>query len=71
MLVHRAHKIKLDLSKEQVKYFACSAGVARFAYNWTLRTYQEQYKEFKNGSRLISPTVIDLRKEFNSKKKRR
>ncbi len=69
MLVHRAHKIKLDLSKEQVKYFACSAGVARFAYNWTLRTYQEQYKEFKNSSRLISPTVIDLRKEFNSKKK--
>ena len=69
MLVNRAHKIKLILNKEQANYCARSAGVARFAYNWTLSTYQSQYQEFKDGSRLKSPSVPDLRKEFNSIKK--
>ena len=69
MLVNRAHKIKLDLTKEQAHYCARSAGVARFAYNWTLNAYKTQFQEFKNGTRTIKPSIPELRKEFNSIKK--
>ena len=69
LLVNRAHKIKLDLTKEQAQYCARSAGVARFAYNWTLNAYNTQFQEFKNGIKTIKPSIHDLRKEFNSKKK--
>ncbi len=69
MLVHRAHKIKLNLTTEQANYCARSAGVARFAYNWTLSNYKSQYQEFKDGKRAKAPSIPELRKEFNSQKK--
>ena len=69
LLVNRAHKIKLNLTTEQANYCARSAGVARFAYNWALSNYKSQFQEFKNGIRTKSPSIPDLRKEFNSKKK--
>ena len=71
LLVNRAHKIKLDLTKEQAHYCARSAGVARFAYNWTLKNYQKQYRAFKSGYINKSPNISDLRKLFNSQKKTR
>ena len=69
LLVNRAHKIKLNLTTEQANYCARSAGVARFAYNWTLSNYKSQYQEFKDGKRAKAPSITELRKEFNSQKK--
>ncbi len=40
------------------------AGTARFAYNWGLRRYQEEYAAGRK-----TPTAIDLHKELNALKK--
>lgn len=37
------HKIKLKPNNKQTTYFKKSAGVARFAYNWGLSQWKEQY----------------------------
>ncbi len=39
-----SHKIKLDPDKEQSGYFAKACGIARFAWNWGLAEWQEQYE---------------------------
>ena len=38
-----AHKIALDPNNQQETYFRRAAGVARFAYNWALAEWQQQY----------------------------
>lgn len=68
MKINRAHKIRLYLDKEQANYLASSAGVARFAFNWGLYTWQKQYNDFKLGSLPKAPNVNDLRKLFNQTK---
>jgi putative transposase len=50
-------------NKQKTKLFQC-AGVARWAYNWTLGKQQENYK---NGGKFISDG--DLRKELTQLKK--
>lgn len=61
--MHRAHKIKLQPTKEQEQYFVHACGVARFAYNWAL---SEWIKEYANGGK---PTEANLRKRLNAIKK--
>ena len=39
-----AHKIQLDPTVKQQRYFYNAAGTARFAYNWALNQWNEQYK---------------------------
>lgn len=50
-------------NKQKTKLIQCF-GVSRFAYNWTLKRQQENYK---NGGKFISD--LDLRKEFTQLKK--
>jgi putative transposase len=38
------HKIALDPNQEQETYFRKAAGCARFAYNWALAEWREQYE---------------------------
>jgi putative transposase len=38
-----AHKIALDPNAAQRVYFARAAGTARFAWNWALRRWREEY----------------------------
>ena len=59
MLIHRAYKTELDPTYKQVREFLRHAGVARFAYNWGLRTKIEAYKE--TGK---SPSAYDLCNEM-------
>lgn len=56
-------KIKLKPNNKQKTKLFQSAGVARFAYNWTLGRQQENYK---NGGKFISDE--ELRKEFTKLK---
>lgn len=58
--MHRAHKIKLDPTKEQAIYFARACGVARFSYNWALAQWKQQYEA---GGK---PSEMSLRKQLNS-----
>jgi len=42
--MHRVHKVALDLNNVQATYMAKAAGTARFAYNWALAQWKEQYE---------------------------
>ncbi len=63
-----AHKIALDPKPDQVIYFARAAGTARFAWNWALRRWQQEYalwKEYQCGPK---PSEASLRRELNALK---
>lgn len=58
----RAHRIQLDPTEAQKRYFAQAAGTARFVYNWALAEWNEQYRM---GGR---PSAKELKRYFNSVK---
>ena len=58
-----SHKIRIYPNREQERFLKKSCGVARFAYNWGLAEWQNQYK---NGGK---PNRFNLDKQFNSIKK--
>ena len=64
-----AHKIALDPNNKQRTYFARASGCARFAYNWALHRWNEQYQAWKDDNGLPKPSQFSLRKELNSIKK--
>ena len=57
------HKIRLYPNRKQKILLAKSCGTARFAYNWALHNWQEQYEA---GGK---PNEGDLRKHLNSIKR--
>lgn len=59
-----ALKVRLEPNNKQLSRLFQSAGVARWAYNWTLAKQEENYK---NGGKLIKDK--DLRKELTQLKK--
>ena len=58
-----AHKIALDPNETQRIYFAKAAGTERFAWNWALAEWQQQYKA---GER---PSETALRRQLNAIKR--
>lgn len=54
-----SHKIRIYPNREQEQFLKKSCGVARFAYNWGLAEWQNQYK---NGGK---PDWITVRNNFN------
>jgi putative transposase len=64
MKVIRGYKTELDLNNKQITACLKHAGVARFAYNWGLKRYQEEYAAGRK-----TPTAIGLHKELNALKK--
>ena len=60
LLVHRVHKIKLSPNNKQRTYFFKAAGTARFAYNWVVAEWGQQYA---SGEK---PNEVKLRKQFNA-----
>jgi putative transposase len=65
----RAHRIALDPTNAQATYFAKASGVARFAYNWALAAWQEQYEAHKKDPTQPAPTEAALRRHLNAIKK--
>lgn len=76
------HTIELKPNNKQTTHFKKACGVARFAYNWALAEWKNQYeadKGYRNDclansieidkSKLNSPNQFKLRKQFNSIKK--
>lgn len=59
----KSHVIKLNPTKAQRVFFAKSCGVARFAYNWGLNKWKEDYE---NG---IKQSAYSLIKHLNSIKR--
>src|SRR6266550_5866495 len=60
----RGYKTELDLNNAQRTACLKLAGAARFAYNWGLRRYQQEYASGKR-----TPSAISLHKELNALKK--
>jgi len=67
--VIRSHKIALDPNNRQRTYFQKSAGVARFAYNWALAEWNQQYQAHKTDPSLPEPSEGALRRQLNSIKR--
>jgi putative transposase len=64
-----AHKIALDPNAAQRVYFARAAGTARFAWNWALGRWRQEYalkQEYRCGP---SPSEVWLRRELNAVKR--
>lgn len=64
-----AHKIELQCNNKQRTYFAKASGTARFAYNWALAQWKEQYQTHKENSENPKPTQGKLRKQLNAIKR--
>jgi putative transposase len=65
----KTHKIALDINDKQRTYLAKCAGTARFAYNWALDRWNEQYECCKLDSTLKKPSQCSLRRELNAIKR--
>lgn len=64
-----AHRIALNPNNAQATYFARAAGIARFAYNWALKQWTEQYEAWKVDNLLPKPSQQALRRQLNSIKR--
>jgi putative transposase len=64
-----SHLIALDLNNVQRNYMARAAGCARFAYNWALARWEEQYKAWQADNSLPKPDALELDRLFNSIKR--
>lgn len=67
--MYRAHKIRLEPNNKQATGLSRAAGTARFAYNWGLARWAEQYAEYKSGTRDAAPSQLSLRRELNAIKR--
>ena len=64
-----AHKIALDPNNRQETYFRKASGVARFAYNWALDQWQQQYEAWKDDPTLPKPSEAAMRRQLNALKR--
>ena len=60
MIITLTHKIRLDPTYKQKRYFLQACGVARFTWNWALAEWKKQYEAGKK------PTGLSLKKQFNA-----
>lgn len=59
----RTHKIRLNPTPEQEQWLLQACGVARFAFNWGLERWREQYEAGEK------PSAYSLKKQFNAIKR--
>lgn len=55
-----AHKIRLQPTCKQERYFRKACGIARFTYNWALARWKEEYQAGRK------PSAYSLKKAFNA-----
>lgn len=69
--MQRAHKIALDPTNRQATGLARAAGTARFAYNWALARWEEQYalSTYPELGETAKPSQYSLRRELNAIKR--
>lgn len=64
-----AHKIALKPNNAQRAYFKKACGVARFAYNWGLEMWQQQYQAHKENAENPRPDEFLLCRQLNAIKR--
>ncbi|MCL2736273.1 MAG: transposase [Propionibacteriaceae bacterium] len=65
----RVHKVALDVTNVQATHLSRACGTARFAYNWGLAHWQEQYEAWKTDPALPKPSQLSLRRDLNAIKR--
>jgi len=64
-----AHRIALEPNNVQATYLSRAAGTARFAYNWALAQWKQQYETWKLDNTQPKPSQYSLRKHLNTIKR--
>jgi len=64
-----AHRIALAPNNVQATYLARAAGTARFAYNWALAQWKQQYEAWKQDNAQPKPSQHSLRRQLNAVKR--
>lgn len=54
--MYRAHKIRIDCTREQHSLLMQTAGCARYAYNWGLEKWGKMYEAWKADNNLEKPS---------------
>ena len=58
--MYRAHKIRIDCTREQHSLLMQTAGCARYAYNWGLDKWSKQYEAWKADASKGKPSAFKL-----------
>ena len=58
--MYRAHKIRIDCTKEQHSLLMQTAGCARYAYNWGLEKWGKMYEAWKADASQDKPSAFKL-----------
>ena len=66
--MYRAHKIRIDCTKEQHSLLMQTAGCARYAYNWGLEKWGKMYEAWKADSSLEEPSWTGLARQWTIEK---
>ena len=64
----RAHKIRIDCTREQHSLMMQTAGCARYAYNWGLKKWGKQYEAWKADSSLEKPNWVNISRQWTIEK---
>ena len=56
MVIHRAHKVELIVNESQELYLKKVVGCARFAFNWALNEWKQEYEAYKKDPGLPKPS---------------
>ena len=69
MQIHRAHKIELIVNDSQELYLKKAVGCARFAFNWALNEWIEEYEAYKKDPTQPKPNQYSIRRKLNAIKR--
>ena len=69
MQIHRAHKIELIVNESQELYLKKAVGCARFAFNWALNEWKQEYEAYKKDPGLPKPSQYSIRRKLNAIKR--
>ena len=69
MIIHRAHKIELIVNEKQELYLKKAVGCARFAFNWALNEWIEEYEAYKKDPTHPKPNQYSIRRKLNAIKR--
>lgn len=67
--MYKVHKIRLEPNNKQATGLSRAAGCARFAYNWGLSRWSEQYEAYKRGECDTRPSQLSIRRDLNAIKR--
>ena len=66
--MYRAHKIRIDCTKEQHSLLMQTAGCARYAYNWGLDKWGKMYEAWKAGNSEEKPSWVNISRTWTIEK---